>query len=79
MSRTEMRGERKRTKKRQNRIPVIAQTWWRKLLHKFFSWALNHLLERILFEVCPFLVALPYFTDSCSKTSWHVLMKYLKM
>ena len=23
---------------------IIAQTWWKKLLHKFFSWTLNRLL-----------------------------------
>ena len=35
-------------------------------------------LERILFEVRPFLVALPYFADSCSKPTWRVSMKYIK-
>ena len=36
-------------------------------------------LERILFEVRPFLVALSYFADSCSKPTWRVSMKYIKM
>ena len=44
MTRTEMKGERERERQRQNRIPVIAQSWWKKLLLKFFPWALNHLL-----------------------------------
>ena len=37
----------------------------------------NIVLKRILFEVRPFLVALPYFqvADSCSKPSWRVSMK----
>ena len=38
------RKERERERQRQNRIPVIALTWWKKLLHKFFPWALNRLL-----------------------------------
>ena len=37
------------------------------------------MLERILSEVRPFLVSLPYFADSCSKPTWCVLMKYIKM
>ena len=37
------------------------------------------LLEQIVFEVCPFLVTFPYFADSCSKPSWRVSMKYIKM
>ena len=35
--------ERERQQKK-NRIPVIAQTWWKMLLHKVFLWALNRLL-----------------------------------
>ena len=35
-------------------------------------------LERILFEVRPFLVAMPCFADSCSKPIWRVSMKYIK-
>ena len=36
----------------------------------------NLALKRILFEVRPFLVALPYFADSCSKPlSWRVSVK----
>ena len=31
----------KRERQRLNRIPVIAHTCWKKLLHKFFPWALN--------------------------------------
>ena len=38
------RKERVRERERQNSIPVIAQTWWNKLLHKFLSWTLNRLL-----------------------------------
>ena len=38
-----------------------------------------YLLERILFEVRPFLVALPYFADSFSKPTWCVSMKFIKM
>ena len=29
-------------------------------------------LERMLFEVRSFLVALPYFADSCAKPTWRV-------
>ena len=43
MTRTETKGERKRTTTT-NRIPVLPETWWKKLLHKFFPWALNRLL-----------------------------------
>ena len=39
----------------------------------------NLVLERILFEVHLFLVALPYFANSCSKPSWRVSMKYIKI
>ena len=28
---------------------VIAHTWWKKLLHKFFPWALNRLIGVFLF------------------------------
>ena len=36
---------RERERERQNIIPVIiAQTWWKKLLHKLFSWTINRLL-----------------------------------
>ena len=38
------RKESERERQRQNRIPVIAHTCWKKLLHKFFPWALNRLL-----------------------------------
>ena len=42
ITKTETKGERKRTTVTKQ-IPVIAQTWWKKLLH-FFGWALNRLL-----------------------------------
>ena len=43
MTRTETKGERKRTTAtKQNTL--IAHTCWQKLLHKFFPWALNRLL-----------------------------------
>ena len=35
MTKTETKGERKRTTMTKQ-IPVIAQTWWKKLLHIFF-------------------------------------------
>ena len=38
------KGEKERERERQNGISVIAQTCWKKLLHKFSSWTLNHLL-----------------------------------
>ena len=38
------RKKRERERERQNGTPVIAQTWWKKLLQKFFSWTLNRLL-----------------------------------
>ena len=38
------RKESEREQQRQNGIPVIAHTWWKKLLKKFFPWALNCLL-----------------------------------
>ena len=44
MSRTETKGLSERERQRQNRISVIAHTLWKKLLHKFFPWALNRLL-----------------------------------
>ena len=34
------RKKRERERERQNGTPIIAQTWWKKLLHKFFSWTL---------------------------------------
>ena len=37
------------------------------------------MLEWILFEVRPFLVALPYFADSSCKPSWPIFMKYIKV
>ena len=46
MTRTETKT-REKERQRQNRIPVIAviaHTCWKKLLHKFFPRALNHLL-----------------------------------
>ena len=37
--------KRERERERQNDTPVvIAYNWWKKLLHKFFSWTLNRLL-----------------------------------
>ena len=44
MTDEQKRKKRERERERQNGTPVITQTWWRKLLHKFFSWALNRLL-----------------------------------
>ena len=45
MTRTETKGERQRaTTRKQNTMPVIAHTKCKKLLHKFFPWALNRLL-----------------------------------
>ena len=41
---TEEQKRKKRERERQNGTPVIAQSWWKKLLHKFFSWTLNRLL-----------------------------------
>ena len=38
----------------------------------------NLVLERIVFEVCPFLVALLYFAYSCSKPTRCVSMKHFK-
>ena len=38
------RKKRERQQERQNGTPVIAYRWWKKLLHKFFSWTLNRLL-----------------------------------
>ena len=38
------RKENERERERQNSILVIALSWWKKLLHKFFSWTLNRLL-----------------------------------
>ena len=51
MSRTETKGLSEREWQRQNRIPVIAHTKWKKLIHKFFPWALN----RLLFLRMPYL------------------------
>ena len=31
------RKKREREREQENSIPVIAQTWWNKLLHKFLS------------------------------------------
>ena len=44
MTDEQKRKKRERERQRQNGTPVIAQTWWKKLLHKFFSWTLNRLL-----------------------------------
>lgn len=44
MTEEQRRKKRERERQRQNSIPVIPQTWWNKLLHKFFSWTLNRLL-----------------------------------
>ena len=41
--RTETKN-RERERERPNGTPVIAQTWWKKLLHKFLSLTLNRLL-----------------------------------
>ena len=41
MTEEQKRKKRERERERQNGTPVIAQTWWKKLLHKFFSWTLN--------------------------------------
>ena len=49
------------------------------VFRSLFKVPTGNLLEQILFEVCPFLVAFPYFADSCSKPSWRVSMKYIKM
>ena len=52
---TEEQKQKKRERERQKSIPVIAQTWWKKLLHKFFSWALNRFLY---IEICDLLFVL---------------------
>ena len=44
MTEEQKRKKRERERERQNGTPLIAQTWWKKLLHKFFSWTLNLLL-----------------------------------
>ena len=44
MTEEQKRKKRERERERQNGTPVIAQTWWKKFLHKFFSWTLNRLL-----------------------------------
>ena len=47
MTRTETKGATKRTTKiKQNtsNSSNLAQTWWKKLVHKFFPWAQNRLL-----------------------------------
>ena len=49
------------------------------VFRSLFKARTGNLLKRILFEVCPFLVAFPYFADSCYETSWRVSMKYIKM
>ena len=57
MTRTETK-ESERERQRQNRIPVIARTWWKKLLHKFFSWALNRFIfTDALFKVDAFVLS----------------------
>ena len=44
MTEEQKRKKREREREGQNSTPVIAQSWWKKLLHKFFSWTLNRLL-----------------------------------
>ena len=44
MTEEQKRKKRERERERQNSTPLIAQTWWKKLLHKFCSWTLNRLL-----------------------------------
>ena len=44
MTEEQKRKKRERERERQNGTSVIGQTWWKKLLHKFFSWILNRLL-----------------------------------
>ena len=44
MTEEQKRKKRKRERERQNGTPVIAKSWWKKLLHKLFSWTLNRLL-----------------------------------
>ena len=44
MTEEQKRKKRERERERQKGTPVIAQTWWKKLLHKFVSWTLNRLL-----------------------------------
>ena len=44
MTEEQKRKKRERERERQNGTPVIAQTWWKRLLHKLFSWTLNRLL-----------------------------------
>ena len=55
MPRRPMTEEQKRNKRErdwpQSSIPVIAQTWWKKLLHKFFSWTLNRLLFQLFLRM----------------------------
>ena len=41
---TEEQKRKKRERERQNGTPVRAQTWLKKLLHKFFSWTINRSL-----------------------------------
>ena len=43
MAEEQKRKKRERERERQNGTPVIAQTWWKKLLHKLFSWTPNRL------------------------------------
>ena len=52
ITRTEKK-ESESEQQRQNRIPVIAKTWWKKLLHKFFSLALKQfvIFTDALFQV----------------------------
>ena len=44
MTEEQKRKKRERERERQNGTPVIAEGWWKKLLHKFFSWTQNRLL-----------------------------------
>ena len=44
MTRTETKGEREKDNDNIEYNAVIAHTKWRKLLHKFFLWALNCLI-----------------------------------
>ena len=44
MTEEQKRKRRERERERQNGTPVIALSWWKKLVHKFFSWTLSRLL-----------------------------------
>ena len=44
MTEEQKRKKRERERERQNGTPVIAESWWKKLLHKLFFSTLNRLL-----------------------------------